>query len=673
MKHTSEAVTRSSVSHRNAQNPPALVIQRSEIRSQSLGAQSHTQVLKKLPGIVMLILALLPATALAQESPSLQWELVNPFRFISDQKTIDELKGVYRALPATDKSALALERALQARADEVVQHQRAAAKNCDHPSKEQRRQCLAPYTGWFAGLAENDYEKTCWDSKHYVFRNKGACANYIYPKFHRVRVWLNNVESFGNSLPRWITQPNVPVTPCEPKGFCIEFDLPYHIDKSDEIRVAAELAGQTLTLPPIQVKDKLIVGLGDSYAAGEGNPDMPARFTEGKDEHDFLADLLLGGHLKITRSPQSDGGSETRWLDRRCHRSMYSYQFKAALQLALANPQEAITYVTFSCAGGTTPQIVDATEKANEGGGKLRPQLEALHDVLQNGANPIRPIDYLLLSTGGNDIGFATLVAFVVLPKNVIGRLKLDGIPLTEEQIIKDNVEHKFRQTLLTGNKDCGNYRQLQKALFGGNRCPNQPQVTGIRIRDCETGGPCARIILTPYPDVFRKETNELCDGNRGEFDRPFTKDDTRAHRIDLLSKNVFDQISAVQKDEIVRSELGWTLIEANVTAYARHGFCALNPDSTSETAEKFVMPRREHDEWTSFKPWEYRAYETRQRWMRLPVDAKLATNMVHLILGLKVDLFLEDDRSNIMHPTAEGLATTAQLNVDAIRKLQGP
>ena len=84
-------------------------------------------------------------------------------------------------------------------------------------------------------------------------------------------------------------------------------------------------------------------------------------------------------------------------------------------------------------------------------------------------------------------------------------------------------------------------------------------------------------------------------------------------------------------------------------------------------------MQRREHDEWTSFKPWQYRAYETRQRWMRLPVDAKLATNMVHLVLGLKVDLFLEDDRSNIMHPTAEGLATTAQLNVDAIRKLQGP
>lgn len=623
--------------------------------------------------LLIFFLALLPATVKAQQQPTIQWEIVNPFRFIHDQKTIDELRTTYRGL--SDKSALALEKALQDKADQQVDEIRKQARakyDCDHPkSNDQRRQCFAPYLGWFANLAINDHAKTCWDSKNYKFRNNGSCAGYIYPTSHRVRVWVNNAENLGNNAPRWVTQPNTPVTQCEPKGFCIEFNVPYHIDKSDEISVAAEFSGQTLRLL-IQVNDKLIVGLGDSYAAGEGNPDMPAQFTQGKAEHDFLADLLLAHHFKVTKSPQIDDDTRTLWLDRRCHRSMYSYQFKSALQLALANPQAAITYVTFSCAGATTPQIVNAPEKANEGGGKLRPQLAELHDVLQNGAGPVRPIDYLLLSTGGNDIGFATLVAFVVLPQNVLGHLKLDGIPLTAEQIIKNNQEHKFRETLLTGNGDCGNYRQLQKALFGGNRCPNQPQVTGIRIRDCETGSPCAHIILTPYPDVFRKETNELCDGNREEFDRPFTKDKTRGHRIDLLTKNVFDQISAVLQDEIVRNELGWSLVEANITAYQRHGFCALNPTTTSETAERFVMPRLENHEWTSFKPWQYRAYEKRQRWMRLPVDAKLSTNMVHVLLGLKIDVSLEDDRSNIMHPTAEGLAKTADLNVETIRRMGG-
>src|SRR5438067_6750034 len=63
-----------------------------------------------------LALILLPATAKAQTPPTLEWELVNPFRFIHDQEAIDELKAAYEALPALPdgtKSAAALERKLQ--------------------------------------------------------------------------------------------------------------------------------------------------------------------------------------------------------------------------------------------------------------------------------------------------------------------------------------------------------------------------------------------------------------------------------------------------------------------------------------------------------------------------------------------------------------------------------
>jgi hypothetical protein len=37
-----------------------------------------------------------------------------------------------------------------------------------------------------------------------------------------------------------------------------------------------------------------------------------------------------------------------------------------------------------------------------------------------------------------------------------------------------------------------------------------------------------------------------------------------------------------------------------------------------------------------------------------------------------RLDLFLEDDRSNIMHPTAEGLTKTADANFKEIQKLEG-
>jgi len=57
------------------------------------------------------------------------------------------------------------------------------------------------------------------------------------------------------------------------------------------------------------VLDKLIVGLGDSYASGEGNPDTPAQFTQGKTEKDGLPELLrfnFPAALKGMKHPRKD-------------------------------------------------------------------------------------------------------------------------------------------------------------------------------------------------------------------------------------------------------------------------------------------------------------------------------------------------------------------------------
>jgi hypothetical protein len=44
----------------------------------------------------------------------------------------------------------------------------------------------------------------------------------------------------------------------------------------------------------------------------------------------------------------------------------------------------------------------------------------------------------------------------------------------------------------------------------------------------------------------------------------------------------------------------------------------------------------------------------------------------MHDVLGkFSIDFLLEDDRSNIMHPTAEGHAKTADANVVEIRRLE--
>jgi len=422
------------------------------------------------------------------------------------------------------------------------------------------------------------------------------------------------------------------------------------------------------------VVDTLIVGLGDSYASGEGNPDRPAQFTENKKEKDrlpFIFDGQLLKALKGEKHPQRDNGKDVQvsWLDERCHRSMYSYQFKTALQLALSNPQEAITFVSYSCSGATTDHILTADKKPIEGKGKVDPQLESLKAVLSNGKNETREIDYLLLSTGGNDIGFATYVAYCLLSDGVLTIFEKKPKGVNEKKIIQGDQKKIFEASLL-GNG--GSYIRLNEWLRGQKPDSNHPQSNAIKIKDCLPGGPCKRVLLTPYPNILNREDGKLCEANRMEFDKTFGRDDRRK-RIDTLNSHVFEQIKKVQADARITGVLGWTVIAKNVDAYANNGFCAQTNDRPLSAAETFELPKWDDKRWKTFDPSLYNPYGSRLRWVRLPIDAKLTTDQMHTWGKIKLDVLLEDDRSIIMHPTAQGLAKTADANVEAIRLIKTP
>jgi hypothetical protein len=606
------------------------------------------------------------------QAPALQWEVVNPFRFISHQGSIDELRRVYNGLSSDvngEKTAYSLERELQRLADEAVDKSRATERErlkCDDkPSEPERRKCIdetkKPYPGWFAHLARNNHSGTCWDSRNQRFRDEGICKDYIHPKSHKVRVWISDSQLLGGRVPQWFID-NQPLTKSgscsdtHQNSVCVEFDVEYDNGERKSKEISARFSDGSFTLAPLAVlvKDKLIVGLGDSYAAGEGNPDIPAQFTQGRAEKDLVLDF------GIRDAPRKDKDTEVGWLDRRCHRSMYSYQFKTALHLALANPREAITYVSYSCSGATTGEIFESKQKAIEGGGRLSVQLEALRKVLGYEENDPREIDYLLLSTGGNDIGFGKYVAYVVTTGLAL-RIVARGI---NEGELKKSGE-KFKETLITGKGNAqGNYPRLHTALLH--------KLQGIKIKGCEADKPCERILLTPYPDIFMDEKGEACKANRGEFDIPFRADAGRVERIKLLRQYVFKPLNELQLT-LIPSALGWTVVTDHFGGYSQHGFCAQNAQSASATAEKFVIPERRGRVWVEFDPRDYKAYDLRQRWIRLPVDSKLTTDQVHIILRrISLDFAFEDDRSNIMHPTAEGLATHADANFKAIRKLEG-
>src|SRR5262249_19687669 len=108
------------------------------------------------------------------------------------------------------------------------------------------------------------------------------------------------------------------------------------------------------------------------------------------------------------------------WLSPACHRSLYSYQTRTALALAVEHPQLAVTYVPLGCTGATIADGVLGPLRAREVvcdgkgscAGTVPSQIGELRKVV---ASAHRIPDAVLLTVGGNDILFSALVAHVII------------------------------------------------------------------------------------------------------------------------------------------------------------------------------------------------------------------------------------------------------------------
>jgi len=168
---------------------------------------------------------------------------------------------------------------------------------------------------------------------------------------------------------------------------------------------------------PVQVKDRLIVVLGDSFASGEGAPDSPVKHFEGP-------------------------GANADWADDRCHRSAYSGGAQAAKIIEEADPHTSVTFLSFACSGATliTPLYegslpfdpyfvtngfvrgmgitepyvgIEPPRDADDNYVNMLPaQTQALYQALsRNGSREPRKVDALIATGGINDVRFSSLAA----------------------------------------------------------------------------------------------------------------------------------------------------------------------------------------------------------------------------------------------------------------------
>ena len=115
-----------------------------------------------------------------------------------------------------------------------------------------------------------------------------------------------------------------------------------------------------------------------------------------------------------------------RWLSGPCHRSLYSYQMRTALELAVENKHIAVTFIPLGCSGATINAGFLNSQRARECpspgtgaacSGTARAQIAELTELLATARRyrADRNLDLVLLTIGANDILFSGLIANVII------------------------------------------------------------------------------------------------------------------------------------------------------------------------------------------------------------------------------------------------------------------
>ncbi len=363
-----------------------------------------------------------------------------------------------------------------------------------------------------------------------------------------------------------------------------------------------------------------------------------------------------------------------------CHRSLYSYQMRTALTLAVENPHVAVTFLPLACSG-TTVELgflgsLRARECPSPGTGAACPgsvpaQITEIANLMTAARrqNPDRTLDLVLLTIGANDIYFSGLIANVIVePGRERSLMSRGGILATVEDA----------QKIL--DKDLpGNFAKVRAAL--------KPLV----------GGNLSRVVYVSYGNPALAAPDTPCPGGRLGFDvhPAFAADGERLRQtVDFVQKQFLPAIKALALCESGRlcrdpATERMTFVDGHQEQFASHGVCSQGDDDPEFDRDCFSVKGETFQSSVTQGPTdpmvcnhvasEYRAYAPRARWVRSANDSYL-TAMTYpeglpLILqpadlhdamwGIYASVY-----GGAIHPTAEGHAAMADAALPAVREV---
>lgn len=248
-----------------------------------------------------------------------------------------------------------------------------------------------------------------------------------------------------------------------------------------ETRNGAQRAAHVVNRP-----DRLVVALGDAIAAGEGNPDA--------------------------------GGG---WRSLRCHRSATAGVTQAARLLAQVDPGKSITFVNLACSGATMRRgVLGRYAGIVPGKHAIPSQRDRLGRIV---ALRERPVDAVLLSAGGADLGVAAFVA------------------RCSSQI------HCERSSSPAAEKALARLAPRYDAVAAGLEGLVDPRA----------------VFVTEYPDPTRGREGETCGTILGRVTTP---------ELDWMQRALLRPLDETIAEAVDRH--GWRPVGGIADAFATHGAC---------------------------------------------------------------------------------------------------
>jgi hypothetical protein len=615
------------------------------------------------------------------------WSVVNPFRYYKHEDSFEVHKAAYDAILAQNGGG---------RPQNIVEQIERRLNTADCADPLNYDVCAAnplpgakagDQLGWAsrnigASDANGPSNKKCYGKQQVggseAYRYFESCErdtgdgraarleSYVTPAFHAVRVALAAAQAssragiscdwkFTSAAKGTVDQS----APCD--STVLFSEVPYPEGGALEV---LDPQGRRVAQEPIQVRDALVLGLGDSYASGEGNPDRPVRLARAPANADFDGFPHASQGLPVRKTqPQiyldsmSDGvrddleyAARARWTSPDCHRSQYSYQFRVALELALEDPHRAVTLIHLACSGaealngvfrgeaareaarGEATSVVAELQQAQEllcakRSSDQRTYLLQTPDVWGKPNTHFekatlarclvlkRPVDLVLLSLGGNDVGFSGLVGYTFIPDA--------GAVAPIAGAYQAVTGNPFIFGPVCNGPYCAYLPMMQQRLIQ----------TGYALQEALAISP-AKVVQTSYERIPVDENDKPCQGGRGlDIFEGFKFDQAKVANALAFGKRFLNRLACSTaptpaiscRPGDYKTATKFHFIDAGAR-FAGRGICAAS--GALETAQ-FRVPHMNADgsQFLGFQPENYFPFAHRTRLFVAADDSFLAAN----------------------------------------------